>query len=202
MEYVVFCCAQVATKSVNAGKVLSYCCTICESQCYPLEQIRDIDMFNANWKLSIVRPYTARLQYHHLSAVPPFPFVSWAHLTKCLWHIVHSFSCPKQPLYQNYPPEENQFVYLGRVLHIRHFKPCLACSFTEKTSTGLKHVEEVDHCQQAKVQFKKGWPEQTAQLTGSTSETTIIHTCSTLGCHNLFNVVVFLSLLILSCLFC
>lgn len=105
-----------------------------------------------------LRPHTARLQY--LSVVPPFPLVSWAHSAKCFWHISRSLSCPKQPLYQNYPPEENQFVYLWRVLHIRHFKPWLACSFAERTSTGLKHVEEVDRCQQAKEQFKKRWPEQ------------------------------------------
>lgn len=47
------------------------------------------------------------------------------------------------------------------MLHIRHFKPLLACSFTEKTSAGLKRVEEVDRYQQAKEQFKKRWPEKT-----------------------------------------
>lgn len=107
-----------------------------------------------------LRPHTAR--HRRFSAAPPFPLVSWAHLAKCFWHISRSLSCPKQPLYQNYPPEENQFVYLWRVLHIRHFKPRLACSFTEETSAGLKRVEEVDRCQQAKEQFKKRWPEWTS----------------------------------------
>lgn len=87
------------------------------------------------------------------SVLPPFPLVSFAHPAKWLWHISRSLSCPKQPLYQNYPAEENQFVYLWRVLHIRHFKPRLACSFTENSSAGLKHVEEVDRCQQAKDQI-------------------------------------------------
>lgn len=94
--------------------------------------------------------------------MPPFPLVPRPHLPKCFWHISRSLPCPKQPLYQSYPPEENQFVYLWRVLHIRHFKPRLACSFTERTSAGLERVEEADRCQQAEEQFKKRWPVQTA----------------------------------------
>lgn len=123
-------------------------------------------------RLHQLRPHTKRLQY---LVVPPFPLVSWARSAKCFWHISPSLSCPKQPLYQNYPPEENQFVYLWRVLHIRHFKPLLACSFTEKTSAGLKCVEEVDRFQQAKEQFMKRWPEQTS-ADRQTSASAIIHT--------------------------
>lgn len=127
--------------------------TICESQHYLLKQIQNMKAFNANWEI-----FPAKASHSEASV----PLVSWAHSAKCSWHIPRSLSCPKQPLYQNYPPKENQFVYLWRVLHIRHFKPWLACSFTEKTSDGLKRVGWLDHCQQAKEQFKKRWPGQTS----------------------------------------
>lgn len=92
--------------------------------------------------------------FQYLNLMPPFPLVSWACWAECSWHVSCSLSRPKQPLYQNYPRAENQFVYLWRVLHIRHVKLRFTCSFTGKTSAGLKCVEEVDHCQQAKEKIR------------------------------------------------
>lgn len=121
-----------------------------------IKQIQNIKAFTAKWEVSSVEASHGEAPvplccYFFLRFWGPFGQVPLTYLP-----------CPKQPLYQNYPPEENQFVYRWRVLHIRHFKPRLACSFTEKTSAGPKRVEEVDRCQRAKEQFKKRWPEQTS----------------------------------------